>query len=82
MKQIKDFNYFIDEKGEVYNLKRHQLAQWIDNVGYKQCVLFKNKKRFYFRIHKLVAEAFIDNPLNKKQVNHKNGIKTDNRVEI
>lgn len=38
-------------------------------------------KRKDLYIHRLVAEYFIPNPLNKKYVNHKNCIRDDNRVE-
>ena len=48
--------------------------------GYKIVHLHKNKKSFYFRVHRLVAEVFIPNPEKKPQVNHKNGNKLDNIV--
>lgn len=47
--------------------------------GYYALVLQFRGKSIY--IHRLVAEAFLPNPQNHPQVNHINGIKTDNRIE-
>jgi len=52
-----------------------------DGYGYPFINLYKESKSKPFKIHRLVCIAFLPNPENKPQVNHKNGIKTDNRVE-
>ena len=57
-------------------LKPNTLAK-----GYYQVTIAVDKIRYSRQVHRLVCEAFISNPNNYPQVNHKNGIKNDNRVE-
>lgn len=47
---------------------------------YLHVTLMKNKKRTCMKVHRLVATAFLPNPNSLPEVNHKNGIKTDNSV--
>lgn len=52
-----------------------------DKRGYLYVILSKNGVKKIFKLHRLVAFSFIPNLYNKQEVNHINGIKTDNRVE-
>ena len=52
----------------------------LDKHGYIVCGLCHLNKQKKCKVHRLVAEAFIPNTENKPQINHKNGITTDNSV--
>jgi len=62
-------------------LKERILKPLITRHGYYRVALFKDNKYRYIFIHRIVAQAFIPNPENKPQINHINGIKTDNCLE-
>ena len=80
---IKGFeDYNILETGEVYSsISKKFLSQFIDNTGYKQVILYKGGKRYYRRVHRLVAENLILNyDRNKTFVDHKDGNKLNNNM--
>lgn len=68
--------------GEVFqrNRKGRTLKTAIDRYGYPCCALRDNFKGKHFTIHRLVAMAFIPNPENHPQINHKDGNKLNNHV--
>lgn len=65
----------------VYIRKAGPLKKILKSIGYEQVGLGKRGVMRCELVHRLVAEAFLPNPLNKPQVNHKNGVKHDNRLE-
>lgn len=73
--------YEVSNKGNVRNVRRNTLLRLTKtNYGYIQVSLYKNGIRTGLKVHRLVAEAFIPNPDNLPQVNHKDEDKTNNNV--
>ncbi len=71
----------IKRKKGSYLAKGRTLKTKKTPTGYIAINLFKDKKSFTRYIHRLVAETFIPNPEGKREVNHKDGIKNNNKAE-
>lgn len=63
------------------NIKTKNLKKTINDIGYETVNIKQDNKRRLKYVHRLIAEAFIPNPLNKPNINHKNGVKADNRID-
>lgn len=79
-KQIESFNYEINELGQVRNTKRNKILSANNSGEYSSVNLSVNGKIKTRRIHRLLAIAFIPNPLNLPCINHKDGNKYNNAL--
>ena len=74
--------YEVSNIGNVRNVRKNTLLRLTKtNNGYIRVGLCKNGIKTGLRVHRLVAQAFIPNPNNLPQVNHKNEDKSDNSVD-
>ncbi len=71
-KKIEGFeNYSVSDFGNVRNDKTGRiLKSGCDTCGYLRVCLMKNKTKHFKSIHRLIAEAFLLNPENKKCIDH------------
>lgn len=83
--------YFIDTLGNIVSVPRIEgryihnkynvMKTKTKNNGYVEVSLMRDGKMKTVLLHRVIAKAFIPNPDNLPWVNHKNGIKSDNRIE-
>lgn len=74
--------YACDTKGQIYSYRTNKFLTPSKNKrGYLHVVFTKDGKRYDYRVQRLVAMTFLDNPENKEQVNHIDGNKQNNCLD-
>ena len=79
-----DGGYEVSNLGRVMSKMQRNpriMPQTIQRSGYHYVMLHVNNKPTCRRVHRLVAQAFLPNPANMKEVNHKDGNKDNNRAD-
>ena len=84
IKQTQYKDYYVSDTGSVYSAKRNKIKQLKlehHNSGYLYVNIYEDGIRKHVRVHRLVAETFIENPNNYSVVNHIDGNKKNNNKE-
>lgn len=73
--------YTVSDKGEVFSyLSRGPIKPKKAKTGYLEVCLYNGRKKKYLLLHRIIASAFIENPENHPEVNHKDGNRANNKV--
>lgn len=72
--------YEVSSLGRIRS-KRGVKSPYENRWGYLQITLYKDGKPYPKKLHRIVAEAFLDNPSNKREVNHIDGDKLNNTLD-
>lgn len=79
--------YDVSNLWNVRSLHYRKKLHCIKNIAFNDCnwyvrvTLSRHSKWHNYLVHRMVAQAFIQNMYNRLEINHKNWIKTDNRIE-
>ena len=81
MKRLVNYNSKHSYSKKELKERKEKMLKGDECNGYLRVTLSKNGKNKHYRVHRLVAQAFIPNPDNKPQINHKDNDRKNNNVE-
>lgn len=79
MKKYKETEYYVTEDGKIFRNGKEKKS-FISKQGYRQIQLSIGSKIKNLLVHRIIAEVYLSKIDGKDFINHKNGIKSDNRI--